>query len=56
MRLTSAGRALADERLPIHLANETALFEVLGDQDQADLRRLTFKLLEPLERGEKQPS
>ncbi|AZI42985.1 MarR family transcriptional regulator [Deinococcus psychrotolerans] len=52
VRLTPAGRALADELLPIHLANETAIFEVLDDQDRADLQRLAFKLLEPLERGE----
>ncbi|AWN24257.1 MarR family transcriptional regulator [Deinococcus irradiatisoli] len=54
VRLTPAGRELADELLPVHLANETALFAVLSEQDRADLRRLAFKLLEPLERaGEK---
>ncbi len=50
VRLTPAGRELADALLPVHLANETALFDVLSEQDRADLQRLAFKLLEPLER------
>ncbi len=56
VRLTPAGKALADELLPVHLANETAIFEVLDPQDRADLRRLAFKLLEPLERGDEAPA
>lgn len=49
VRLTAKGAALADELLPVHLANETALFAVLSEQDRADLQRLAFKLLQPLE-------
>jgi DNA-binding MarR family transcriptional regulator len=49
VRLTPKGRAVIDEALPAHVANEERLLAPLTDRERHTLDKLLRKLLAPLE-------
>jgi DNA-binding MarR family transcriptional regulator len=56
IRLTAQGRALIDEALETHLANEEQLLEHLSAAERARLDALLRKLLSGLEREPDHPA
>lgn len=53
VRLTPAGRALVEELLPQHIANELKILSALTPEETRELERLALKLLGGLEMPER---